>query len=212
MEITWLAHSCFRIRAREAVVVTDPPGKEWGSLGALQADIVTISHRHGGHGNHEAVTGEPRVVDRPGEYEIKDVAIRGISTYHDAEKGEVRGRNTVFLLEMESIAVCHLGDLGHVPNASQTEELGNVDVLLLPVGGGSTIDATKAAETVSLITPKIVIPMHYQDQRMRTDLEPLDRFLKEMGVSEAAPQARLSLSKSQLPSETQVVVLERRRT
>lgn len=211
MEITWLAHSCFRIRAREAVVVTDPPGKEWGSLGTLQADIVTISHRHPGHGNPDSVSGNPLIVERPGEYEIKDVAIRGIGTYHDAEKGERLGKNTVFLLEMESITVCHLGDLGHVPSASQTEELGNVDILLLPVGGGSTIDATKAAETVSLITPKIVIPMHYQDPRTRSDLEPLDRFLKEMGVSEAVPQQRLNVSKSGLPTETQVMVLERRR-
>lgn len=211
MEITWLAHSCFRIRAREAVVVTDPPGKEWGSLGTLQADIVTVSHRHPGHGNPDSVSGNPLIVERPGEYEIKDVAIRGIGTYHDTEKGERLGKNTVFLLEMESITVCHLGDLGHVPSASQTEELGNVDILLLPVGGGSTIDATKAAETVSLITPKIVIPMHYQDQRMRSDLEPLDRFLKEMGVSEAVPQQRLNVSKSGLPTETQVMVLERRR-
>lgn len=211
MELTWLTHSCFRVRGREAVVVTDPPGKDWGSMGGLQADIVTISHRHPGHGNLAAVTGEPLVVDRPGEYEIKDVAIRGIATYHDAEKGERRGKNTVFLMELEAITVCHLGDLGHVPSASQTEDLGNIDILLVPVGGGSTIDAAKAAETVSLLTPKIVVPMHYQDPRVRTDLEPLERFLKEMGVTESVPQQRLNLSKGQLPAETQVVVLERRR-
>ena len=211
MELTWLAHSCFRLRSREAVVVTDPPGKDWGSMGALQADIVTVSHRHEGHGNVAAITGQPLVVDRPGEYEIRDVAIRGIGTYHDAERGERLGKNIIFLMELEGITVCHLGDLGHLPTASQTEELGNIDVLLVPVGGGSTIDAPKAAETVSLLTPKMVIPMHFQDPRVRTDLEPLDRFLKEMGVTEAAPQQRLNLAKSNLPAETHVVVLERRR-
>ena len=210
MDLNLLAHSCFRIRAREATVITDPPGQVWGSLGALQADIVTISHHHPGHGNASAVAGSPVVVERPGEYEIKDVAIRGITTYHDAEKGERLGKNTVFILELEGLTLCHLGDLGHVPSAAQAEELGNIDVLLVPVGGGSTIDASEATQTVSLLTPRIVVPMHYQDER-RSDLEPLDRFLKEMGVSEVVPQQRLTLSKSQLPAETQVVVLERRR-
>lgn len=210
MEIVWLAHSCFRLRAREATVVTDPPAKDYGPLGALQAEIVTVSHHHPGHDNREAVAGDPVWLDRPGEYEVRDVVIRGLRTYHDTSKGQDRGRNTVFLMELEGVTVCHLGDLGHPLSAGQVEDLGNVDVLLVPVGGVSTLNATQAAEIISLVTPKIVIPMHYQD-RNREDLEPLDRFLKEMTAAELEPQPRLQITRSSLPADTQVVVLERRR-
>ena len=211
MDITWLGHSCFRIHSRDVTIITDPPGKEWGLSDRLRGDIVTVSHRHPGHDNADTVSGSPLVVGGPGEYESKDVLILGIGTYHDASGGEEKGKNTVYLMELEALSLCHLGAIGHVPTAEQVEALGDVDILLIPVGGATTINAAKAAETISLIEPKIVVPMHYHDEQLRTDLEPLDRFLREVGAKEAPPQPRLSVTRSSLPQETQIVVLERHR-
>jgi L-ascorbate metabolism protein UlaG (beta-lactamase superfamily) len=213
MEITWLGHSCFRLRGREAAVVTDPCAKSTGySIGRPTANIVTISHDHPGHNNVAAVTGSPRVVQGPGEFEIANVLIMGIRTYHDPEKGNRLGKNIAYVLELEDVRVCHLGDLGHVPTPEQVEELSGVDILLAPVGGGNTIAASAAAETVSLLEPKLVIPMHYQTPAAKAQLDPLDRFLKEMGAASALEerQPKLSITKSTLPHETKVLVLDYR--
>jgi L-ascorbate metabolism protein UlaG (beta-lactamase superfamily) len=139
------------------------------------------------------------------------VLITGVGTFHDAQKGRNRGRNTAFLIESEDIRVCHLGDIGHILVPEQVEALTGTDILLLPVGGGTTIDAVAAAEVVSLLEPKIVIPMHYRTEVSTAPLDPLSRFLKEMGLTEVTPQPRLSVSKSALPGETQVVVLDYRK-
>ena len=213
MEITWLGHSCFRLRGRDAAVVTDPCAKSTGyTIGRPAADIVTVSHDHPGHNNVAVVQGEPRVVEGPGEFEIAGVLIMGIRTYHDAEKGEKLGRNTAYVIEVDDVRICHLGDLGHVPTSDQVEELSGVDVLLAPVGGGNTIGGAAAAETVSLLEPKLVIPMHYQTPAAKDELEPLDRFLKEIGAKGALEerQPKIAVTKSTLPHETKVQVLDYR--
>jgi len=213
MEITWLGHSCFRLRGRDAAVVTDPCAKSTGyTIGRPAADIVTVSHDHPGHNNVAAVQGDPRVVEGPGEFEIAGVLIMGIRTYHDGEKGEKLGRNTAYVIEVDDVRICHLGDLGHIPTSDQVEELSGVDVLLAPVGGGTTIGGAAAAETVSLLEPKLVIPMHYQTPAAKADLEPLDRFLKEIGAKGALEerQPKLAVTKSTLPHETKVQVLDYR--
>jgi L-ascorbate metabolism protein UlaG (beta-lactamase superfamily) len=213
MEITWLGHSCFRLRGKDATVLTDPCAKSTGySIGKPTADIVTVSHDHPAHNNVGAVAGTPRVVQGPGEFEMSGVLIMGVRTYHDSEKGEKLGKNTAFVFELDDVRVCHLGDIGHVPTPEQVEELSGVDVLLAPVGGGTTISAKAAAETVSLLEPKLVIPMHYQTPATKDDLEPLDRFLKEIGAPKAIEekQPKLSVTKSTLPHETKVMVLDYR--
>ncbi|MBI4498857.1 MAG: MBL fold metallo-hydrolase [Chloroflexi bacterium] len=209
MEITWFGHSCFRIRGREVTILADPYDRSLGNLGRVTADIVTISHEHPGHNHRQAVGGAPKFVEGPGEYEIAGVFLTGLRTYHDRARGKERGANTVYLIGLEDVVLCHLGDLGHVLSTAQVGELGSVEVLMVPVGGGSTIGAAEAAETVRLLEPKIVIPMHYRSERT-PHLAPLEHFLKEIGVTEAAPQARLTVTRTSLPSETQVVVLEPR--
>jgi len=212
MEIVWLGHSCFRIRGREATVVTDPcPPATGYTIGKPTADIVTISHPHDDHAYLKAVAGKPVVLDGPGEYEIHGAFITGIGTYHDAELGTEHGESIAFIIEMEDIRVCHLGDLGHAPTAEQAEEMTGADVLLVPVGGNTTIDGAKAAEVVSLLEARLVIPMHYQTVASKAKLEPPDRFLKEMGVTAVEPQPKLSLSKSTIPHETQVMILDYKR-
>ncbi len=208
MEITWLGHACFRLKGKQATVITDPYSPEVGyPLGRPTAQIVTVSHDHFDHNYVEGVMGEPRVVRGPGEYEISDVLIIGISTFHDNEGGKKRGKNTVYIIHLDEVSICHLGDLGHVLTAEQVEEIDEVDVLLIPVGGVYTIDAPMAAAVVRQLEPKIVIPMHYKTEPLSLELEPVEKFLKEIGAKDIQPQAKISITKSNLPSSTQVVLL-----
>ncbi|MFC2021662.1 MBL fold metallo-hydrolase [Chloroflexota bacterium] len=209
MDISWLGHSCFRIRGTQATIITDPYSPDLGySLSKSTAHIVTVSHQHPGHSYVEGIDGEPKQVTGPGEYEISGVLIIGMATFHDREQGGERGKNTAYLMEVDEVAVCHLGDLGHVLTTEQVEEMENVDVLLLPVGGVSTIDASTAAEVVRQLEPKVVVPMHYKTEALNRELESVDRFLKEMGVKVVNPQPKLSLTKANLPISTQVFLLE----
>ncbi len=209
MDITWLGHSCFRLKGSHTTIITDPypPGLGY-SLGKPGAHIVTVSHQHEGHSYVQGIGDEPRRVTGPGEYEISGVLIIGIATFHDREKGEERGKNTVYVMEIDEISICHLGDLGHVLRAEQVEEIDNVDVLLLPVGGVSTIGASMAAEVVRQLEPKVVIPMHYKTQALSRELEPVEGFLNEIGVKQIAPQPKLSVTRSNLPLTTQVFLLD----
>ena len=209
MEITWYGHACFRLRDKGATFVTDPYDQSIGyTLPKIRADIVTVSHDHADHNYVSGIKGAPKVVDGPGEYEIRGVFITGIATFHDRKKGAQRGRNTVFLLEFNGLTICHLGDLGHVPTQAQVEALSDVDVLLIPVGGVSTIGAPQAAEVISLLEPKIVIPMHYKTKALTLKLASVNRFLQEMGLKKLAAQESLKVTTSTLPEETQIVLLD----
>jgi L-ascorbate metabolism protein UlaG (beta-lactamase superfamily) len=209
MDITWYGHSCFRLSERGVTIVTDPPGEHLNyERPRIRADVVTISHDHPGHNYRVGFRGGPRFFDGPGEYEVKGTFITGIATYHDGRRGATRGRNTVFLFEFDGLTVCHLGDLGHVPVQSQVEALSDVDVLLVPVGGLHTINAAKAAEVISLIEPRLVIPMHYKTAVEKAKLQTVGRFLKEMGLAPMPSQSELRVTKSSLPEETQVLLLD----
>ena len=208
MEITWLGHSCFKLKGKQATVITDPFSPATGyTLGKVTADIVTVSHPHPGHSYVQGIADEPRILKSPGEYESGGVLTVGVHTFHDNEKGALRGKNTVFVIDVDDVMICHLGDLGHVLTAEQVAEIDGVDVLLIPVGGVSTIDAVQAAQIVRQLEPKIVIPMHYKTEAEKKDLETADRFLKEMGVKEAIAQPKLLVNKSSMPLTMQVVML-----
>jgi L-ascorbate metabolism protein UlaG (beta-lactamase superfamily) len=209
MDITWYGHACFRLSERGVVIITDPPSDDLGyERPRIRADVVTISHDHPGHNNRIGFRGGPKFFDGPGEYEVKGVFITGIATYHDARGGSVRGHNTIFLFDLDGLTVCHLGDLGHVPTQDQIEALSDVDVLLIPVGGLHTIDASKATEVISLIEPRLVIPMHYRTPLEKAKLDTVDKFFKEMGLAPMSPVPDLKVIKSALPEETQVVLLD----
>lgn len=209
MEITWLGHSCFKIRANQSTLITDPfpPGPGY-SLNEPTANIVTVSHQHPGHSHTQIVGGTPRLISGPGEYEIRDFFILGVATFHDEERGRLRGKNTAYVIEVEDVFICHLGALGHILTPEQVEELDNVDILLLPVGGITTINAPQAAQIVRQLEPKIVVPMHFRTPAyLDSQFEPVDRFLKEIGIKEN-PQPHLSVSRANLPASLQVILLD----
>jgi L-ascorbate metabolism protein UlaG (beta-lactamase superfamily) len=177
VDITWLGLSCFRIRGSQAVIITDPfPPDSGYSLGKQTADIVTVSHPHPSHSYIQGVNGA-KVVRGPGEYEISGVLIIGLTAYHDSVKGQSRGKNTIYLMEADGVTICHLGDIGHVLDDKLIEDMGKVDILMLPVGGMNTITPAMAAETIRKAEPKVVIPMHYQTPASKRELEPLESFL-----------------------------------
>ncbi len=205
MEITWYGQSCFRLSGRSlASIVTDPYD---GNLGLpalkIRGDVVTISHDSAGHNNVSAVSGSRHSLNGPGEYEIGGVFITGIATNEQAGQTE----NVLFLFDYGYVTIAHLGDMAKVPPQTKIEALEQVDVLLVPVGGGNSLNAAKAAELVSMLEPKIVIPMHYQIPGLDLDLEDVERFLKEMGVTRPEEKANIKLSSSNLSEETQVVLL-----
>jgi len=209
MDITWFGHACFRLRYKRATIVTDPYNGDIGlKLPRQKADIATISHEHPDHNNTRAISGEPIFLRGPGEYERAGIFIFGIATFHDRRNGRDRGRNTAYLIEGENLSVCHLGDLGHVLTQAQIEQLSALDVLFIPVGGNSTLTAAEAAEVVSLLGPRLVVPMHYQLRGVKMKLDPVTKFLQEMGVAKVTPQESLRVLPVAEPPETQVVLLE----
>lgn len=207
MEITYLGHSSFKLKGKTATVVTDP------FLEKCEANIVTVSHPHADHNQISKVSGSPFVIDGGGEYEVKGVSVIGVASWHDDKAGAQRGPNTIYIIEIDGMRVCHLGDLGHKLSDAQLEEIGSVDVVLVPVGGEYTLDATQAGEVVQQLDPWIIIPMHYQqpglDAATFGKLAGVDSFLKVIG-KEVAPVPKLVVTRDKLPEETQVVVLERK--
>lgn len=196
-------------------VVTDPFDASVGfKFPKVEADMVTISHDHQDHNQKQLVGGKPYVIDGPGEYEVKGVSVLGLQTFHDEVQGQKRGLNTVYRIEFEGISLSHLGDLGHPLSSGQLAELNGVDVLFIPVGGVYTIGPKRAVEVISQVEPKIVIPMHYRVSEQKGDktfgqLTGVKEFLKEIG-EEVTPQLKLLVSRDRLPSEREVVVLERK--
>jgi L-ascorbate metabolism protein UlaG (beta-lactamase superfamily) len=208
MEITWLGHSCFLIRGKEKTIITDPYHPDLGyRLGEPEADIVTLSHFHPGHNYIEGVANEPKLIKSPGEYEIGGIFITGVATFHDNRKGDLRGKNTIYIIETDGITLCHLGDLGHPLAAYLIEEIGDIDILFLPVGEVSTMPIDTAVEIVRQLEPPIVIPMHYKTEAFTGDLSPVDKFLDKMRIRELEARPKLSITSSSLPGSTQTIVL-----
>jgi L-ascorbate metabolism protein UlaG (beta-lactamase superfamily) len=211
MEITWFGLACFRLTERNlATVVTDPYDCQVAGYEPLKlrADVVTVSHEAPGHSYTSGVKGYSHVINTPGEFEIGNVFITGIQTNGYGKNDVDEPRNTLYVFDYEGVTVAHLGDLRRVPSQTEIEALGTVHIVLVPVGGGGGLNAAKAAEVVSLLEPGFVIPMHYGTSACNLKLAPLSKFLKEMGLGSINPQPSLKVTKSMIPEETRVVVLE----
>lgn len=208
MKIIWHGHSCFKIVTKDASIIIDPFSKDIGLKPPhCEANIVIVSHDHYDHNNISALRGSPFAINGPGEHELREVAILGIDSFHDAKGGKEQGLNTIFIIEAEDIRICHLGDLGQKELANgQLEKLGEVDVLMIPVGGIYTIDNERAAAIINQIEPKIVIPMHYKVPGLNIKLQGVENFLKEMGTEKQVVD-QLTIKKKDLPKEEEMKVI-----
>ena len=199
------------MRGREGIVLTDPPDPKSGhAIPRTEANLVTISHDHAGHASLKSVAGEPVILRGPGEYEVREVLVTGLGTFHDDDRGAARGRNTIFAIRLEDLIVCHLGDLGHALASADLERLGDIDIALVPISGADiNLSAAKAAEIVHQLEPKVVVPMSYDPDVQKKD-SPYERLLHELGVKELTPVPKLSVTRSSLPENVQVVALDSR--
>ena len=212
MKIKWLGHACFLITSRDGLrVITDPYAVGGGinySPIKETADVVVVSHDHGDHSNVSTVQGKPEVVKGSGTKTARGIQFKGIASYHDDSQGTQRGLNTVFCFAIDNMKLCHLGDLGHVLDPEQVNEIGAVDILFAPVGGFFTIDASVASRVCDQLKPKVVIPMHFKTPKCDYPIAGVEDFLggkkdvRRVGNSEA------DFERERIPAATEIVLLQ----
>ncbi len=215
MIITYYGHACFRIQTKpkrgeqDVVIYIDPFDKSIGLKPPQgKADIVLISHTQ--HADHTGIQGLREgyfLVDAPGEYALKGVSVLGLESFHDDQKGALRGRNTIFILESEDMRICHLGDLGHELSEKQVEQIGDVDVLMIPVGGKYTLDAKLAQKVATQIEPAVIIPMHYKMKGSTLDIADEKEFLSLFGNEKKTKETRLNLKKKDVEGKENHLIL-----
>ncbi len=212
MKLKWLGHSCFLIVSEEGVrIIIDPyyvgSGINYSPIRET-ADIVVVSHDHADHNNISAIKGEPEVVKGSGRKIVKGIEFKGIAAYHDEAKGKQRGVNTIFVFSVDNIKICHLGDLGHELSLEQVQEIGEIDVLLIPVGGFYTIDADTATKIENKLNPKILVPMHFKTPKCDYPISGVDEFLKKRKNVKKLELSEVELTVKNLPATTETIVLK----
>ncbi|MDD3364375.1 MAG: MBL fold metallo-hydrolase [Syntrophomonas sp.] len=207
MKIKWRGHASFIIETRSKKIITDPFHEDYGyPLNPVPADIVTVSHEHRDHNAVETVAGQPRIIRGSGMVNMEGIIIKGIDSFHDMYQGRERGQNTIFKISADGINLVHLGDLGQLLSAGQVQEIGEVDILLLPIGGRYTIDAGEASQIVSLLQPRVVIPMHFGTPHLSFKLAPLEEFTARYDRIIKKPS--LEFQTSDLGQEMKIIVLD----
>ena len=207
IRIRWFGHSCFEINNGETCLVTDP--HDGHSIGiptpSVKADIILVSHDHYDHNSVKTVEKkESRVVTDEGEREILDVKIHGIGSFHDPEKGEKRGRNTIYSFVIDDVSFCHLGDLGHELDDEIIQKIGKVDILFIPIGGTFTIDGKQAWNVIKAVKPRIVIPMHYKIGGLSLPIDDIDVFLKQADYRVRHVGNEIDIEKEDIPDEPEI--------
>ena len=209
MKITWLGHAAFLVETGGVSIVTDPYDESVGYGPITQpVDIATVSHDHGDHNYVKGLAGSPVTIKGPGVHEARGVTFRGIATYHDDSHGSQRGANTIFVMEIENLSLCHAGDLGHLLSADQVAEIGKVDILLLPVGGTYTTDARQATRVVEDLDPRLVIPMHFKTDVLDFPITGVEPFLQGKQATRFEKSCSLEINADTLPGQREIVVLD----
>lgn len=209
MTINWFGQNCFRIESKEGSILIDRfyEDKVGLKVPKIKDDIVLVTHNHPDHNNLEDMNPEAFLINTPGEYEKKGIAIRGISSYHDKSEGKERGMNTIYVIKAEDVTICHLGDLGQEKlDEKQVEEIGDIDILLVPVGGNYTINYKEAIGVIGQIEPKIIIPMHYKIKDLKVEIEGPEKFVKELGLTPEKVD-KYKISKKFLPLEEMRLIM-----
>lgn len=216
MNIQYYGHSCFKITTKSegrntdgVVAFMDPFDKKIGLKPPQgRADVVFISHnQHDDHNNAGAIKDNPVVIDAPGEYSVKGINVTGIDSFHDDKEGAERGRNTIFVLDTEDIRICHLGDLGVDLTVKQLEKIGDVDILMIPIGGKYTIDSKQAVEITRKLSPSVVIPIHYKIKGMNVDIADEKEFCAELGNCPKEKVNKINLKKKDLEEKNMEILL-----
>ncbi|MEA3249128.1 MAG: MBL fold metallo-hydrolase [Patescibacteria group bacterium] len=213
MVISWHGYSCFKLEFKasghKVAVVTDPYSPEGKSrlTKNFPADVVTVSHDHDRHNNVATVGGDPFVIDGPGEYEVKEVFVHGVSAFHDDEEGKKMGDNTMYYITAEGLHIAHLGDLKHLLKENQLGDMHSIDILFVPVGGGDVLDAKQAVTVVSQFEPRVVVPMHYRTDKLGKNMDKVEPFLKAMGVASPEEMSKLKISARDLPQEEMKIIV-----
>lgn len=207
MRIKWKGHACFFIECSGKTIVTDPFADSYGYPPIREAaDIITVSHDHNDHNAWQNLSGNPLVINQAGDFDLGEIVIKGVASYHDQNRGALRGQNIIYRIKSEGLTVVHLGDLGHTLSPAQVESLGKIDVLLLPVGGTYTVDAEQAKQVLEQVAPPIVIPMHFKTAHIKLPIAPVEAFLSKFARSVKTPF--LNVNKDDLPTETTIIVLD----
>jgi len=211
MKIKWLGHSCFLITSEKGTkLITDPYAVGLGINYAPikeSADIVIVSHDHGDHNNVSAVQGQPQIVKGSGIKNVSGIELKGIATYHDKSQGKERGDNTIFCFTVDGIALCHLGDLGHLLSQEQVDSLGSVDILFIPVGGVFTINAAEASQVCTQLRPKVIIPMHFKTPKCAYPISDVNIFLEGKEKVRQWDKSEIEFQAGKLPAESEIIVL-----
>ena len=213
MIITWYGQSCVRLQSKDTAVVFDPYDPSIGmKLPKLSADVLCVTHDHYDHNNVGVISGDPFLIDTPGEFEVKGIFVYGLSSFHDDQEGKERGKNTIYCVEYEDLTLTHLGDLGTTKlTDEQLERVEGTDILFVPVGGVFTINAQQAVDVISQIEPRIIIPIHYKISHLKEKLDPIEPFLKAQGVTNCDPIESFKILKKDLPQDkTETVILRPR--
>lgn len=215
MKVKWFGHAAFLVTSDEGRrVIIDPyePGSYDGAVRyeaiTEEADCVLVTHDHADHNAVANLPGNPEVVKGAGQRTIRGLTFKGILTYHDETRGSQRGENTAFVFEMDGVTLCHLGDLGHTLSDKEVAEIGPVDVLLIPVGGVFTIDASHASRVVEQLRPKIVLPMHYKTKSCGFPIAGVEPFLQDKQGVKRMDSSEVDITKADLPAQTQIIVLQ----
>jgi len=208
MNITWYGHSCFRIETKEGSVLIDPFSKEIGlRLPKIKDDVVLVTHDHYDHNNTDNLPNDSFLINTPGEYERKGIHIRGIKSFHDDSEGAERGLNTIYVIKTEDMAICHLGDFGQKTlTDKQVSDIGDIDILMIPVGGTYTIGSKEAIGVIGKVNPKIIIPMHYKVSGLKLKIDAPNAFIKEIGLTPEKVD-KFKISKKLLPAEETKLVI-----
>ncbi len=209
MKLTWLGHACFKMEHGDGTsIITDPFDSSVGyTVPKESGDIVTCSHDHFDHNYTDAVQGNPAVIDEPGDFNLKGIRIKGISSFHDDANGAKRGKNIIYVYSIDGLKVCHLGDLGHALTREHVAQIGKIDVLLIPVGGTFTIDASGAMRTIDMLNPAVTIPMHYKTPVLSFSLDTVDKFLSLAGEYQEVDNNSIEITKNNMGKLSRVLVL-----
>lgn len=211
MKIRWFGHSCFLLESEQGTkIVTDPfDGSVGYKIPKIESDIITVSHDHYDHNYIEAVQGNPKIIDDVQQYEIQDIKIEGFPAFHDDVKGAKRGPVIIYVIDIDGLRVCHVGDLGHLLSETKLEEIGKIDILLVPVGGTFTLDAKAAKGLVEQFEPKLVIPMHFKTPAISMPIDPVDKFIELMGKGELLDTNTIEITSETLDDkELKVIALQ----